>query len=174
MDQLTHRLHPQKKNQTTPPPSSATFGEGAVKRKCADTPLYNQPLEKSTRNYSGAAKVGTRYSKKDHKQILWVHSTETEKGSVAETYFNLVVSKCNRIKIDGINNDDEAHMWSPAIRGQPIYDATNNCGKIICCNKKLSTSGSSIYRLHPRWLATSNLKRGLVRSKNAKMLSTPV
>ena len=65
-------------------------------------------------------------------------------------------------------------MWSPAIQGQPIYDATNSRGKIICCNKKQLTSGSSTYRLHPQWLATSNLKCGLVRSMNAKMLSTPV
>ena len=101
-----------------------------------DTPLSNQPVEKSTHNFSGATKVGTKYSKKDHEEILWVHSTETEKGPIDETYFNLVVSQCNKIKINGINNDDEAHMWSPAIRGQPIYDDTNHCGKIICCNQK--------------------------------------
>ena len=28
------------------------------------------------------------------------------------------------------------HMWSPTIRGQPIYDDTNHRGKIICCNQK--------------------------------------
>ena len=123
-------------NQTTPPSSSATTGVGGEKRKCGDTPLSNQPAVKSTRNYSGAAKVGTKHSKKDHKQILWVHSTETEKAPIDETYFNLVVSKCNKIKIDGINNDDEAHMWSPSIRGQPFYDVTNHCGKIICCNQQ--------------------------------------
>ena len=67
---------------------------------------------------------------------MWVHSTETEKAPIDETYFNLVVSKCNKIKIDGINNDDEAHMWGPGIRGQPIYDDTNHCGKIICCNQQ--------------------------------------
>ena len=121
--------------QTTPPSSSATSGAGE-KRKCGDTPLSNQPVVKSTRNYSGAAKVGTKHSKKDHEQILWVHSTETEKAPIDETYFFLVVSKCNKIKIDGINNDDAAHKWSPGIRGQPIYDDINHCGKIICSNQQ--------------------------------------
>ena len=27
-------------------------------------------------------------------------------------------------------------MWSPSIQGQPIYDAINNRGKIICCNQQ--------------------------------------
>ena len=29
-----------------------------------------------------------------------------------------------------------AHKWSPAIKGQPIYDEVNHCGKIICSNKQ--------------------------------------
>ena len=91
---------------------------------------------KSTRNYSGAAKVGTKHSRKDHEQILWVHSTEEEKAPVDETYFFLVVSKCNKIKIDAINNDDVAHKWSPGIKGQPIYDDVNHRGKIICSNQQ--------------------------------------
>ena len=122
-------------NTTTPPSSSATSGTGE-KRKCGDTPLSNQPAVKSTKNYSGAAKSGTRHAKKDHKQILWVHSTEEEKGPVDESYFFLVVSRCNKIKIDAINNDEVAHKWSPAIKGQPIYDEVNHRGKIICSNQQ--------------------------------------
>ena len=59
-------------NLTTPPSSTATSGAGE-KRKCGDTPLSDQPAVKSTKNYSGAAKSGTRHAKKDHEEILWVH-----------------------------------------------------------------------------------------------------
>ena len=59
-----------------------------------------------------------------------------EKGPVSESIFFHVVSRCNLIKIDAINNGDETHMWSPGIKGQPIYDEVNHRGKIICCNKQ--------------------------------------
>ena len=122
-------------NFTTPPSSTATSGAGE-KRKCGDTPLFDQPAAKSTKNYSGAAKSGTRHAKKDHEEILWVHSTEEEKGPIDESYFFHVVSRCNKIKIDAINNDKVAHKWSPAIKGQPIYDEVNHRGKIICSNQQ--------------------------------------
>ena len=34
------------------------------------------------------------------------------------------------------NNGDVAHKWSPAVKGQPIYDEVNQRGKIICSNKQ--------------------------------------
>ena len=120
---------------TTSPTSSAISGIGK-KRKCGDTPLSNQPAVKSTKNYSGAIKSGTRHAKKDHEEIVWVHSTEEEKGPVSESYFFHVVSRCNKIKIDAINNDEVAHKWSPAIKGQPIYDEVNHRGKTICSNQQ--------------------------------------
>ena len=122
-------------SKSTPPNFSATIGTGE-KRKCGDTPLSNQPAGKSTKNYSGAAKRGTKHAKKDHEEILWVHSTEEEKGPVSESIFFYVVSQCNKIKIDAINNDDATHTWSPGIKGQPVYDDVNHRGKIICSNQQ--------------------------------------
>ena len=75
-------------------------------------------------------------AKKDHEEILWVHSTEVEKGPVSESIFYFVISRINAIKIKAIINDDESHTWSPAIRGQPIYDHVNQRGKIVCTNKQ--------------------------------------
>ena len=67
---------------------------------------------------------------------MWVHSTEEEKGPVSESIFFFVISRINAIKIKAIINDDESHTWSPAIRGQPIYDHVNQRGKIVCTNKQ--------------------------------------
>ena len=120
----------------TTPPTSGTISGAGEKRKCGDTPLSDQPAGKATKNYSGAAKHGTKHAKKDHKQILWVHSTEEEKGPVSESFFFHVVSQCNKIKIDAINNGDVTHKWSPGIKGQPIYDDVNHRGKIICSNQQ--------------------------------------
>ena len=74
-------------SKTTTPPTSSTISGIGEKRKCGDTPLSNQPAVKSTKNYSGAVKSGSRHAKKDHEEILWVHSTEEEKGPVSESYF---------------------------------------------------------------------------------------
>ena len=122
-------------SKTTPPNSSATSGIGE-KRKCGETPLSNQPAGKSSKNYSGATKRGTKHAKKDHEEILYVHSTEEEKGPVSESIFFYVVSRCNKIKIDAIINDDVTHTWSPGIKGQPMYDDVNHRGKIICSNQQ--------------------------------------
>ena len=159
--------------KTTPPTSGAISGTGE-KRKCGDTPLSDQPAVKSTKNYSGAVKSGTRHAKKkDHEEIVWVHSTEEEKGPVSESYFFHVVSRCNKIKIDAINNDEVAHMWSPAIKGsQSMMKLTIEVKSSVLTNKLL-TSGSSTLSLHPHKLALSNSKRGLVRSMRPKMRSTP-
>ena len=94
--------------------------------RLGDTPLSKQPAGKATKNYSGAIKHGTKHAKKDHEEILWVHSTEEEKGPVSESFFFHVVSRCNKIKIDAINDGDVAHKWSPGIKGQPIYDEVNH------------------------------------------------
>ena len=122
-------------SKSTPPNSSATPGIGE-KRKCGATPLSNQPAGKSSKQYADAAKSGSKRAKKDHEEILYVHSTEEEKGPVSESIFFYVVSRCNKIKIDAINDDDESHTWSPAIKGQPMYDAVNQRGKIICTNQQ--------------------------------------
>ena len=118
------------------PPTSSTISGAGEKRKCGDTPLSNQPAGKSKKNYSGVTKRGTKHAKKDHKEILWVHSTEEEKGPVSESIFFYIVSRCNKIKIDAINNGDATHTWSPDIKGQPIYDEVNHRGKIICSNQQ--------------------------------------
>ena len=119
------------------PPLDSTPSAGE-KRKGA-TPSSSEPVGKSSKtNYADAANRGAKRAnaKKDHEEILWVHSTEEEKGPVSESIFFFVISRINAIKIKAINNDDESHNWSPAIRGQPIYDHVNQRGKIVCTNKQ--------------------------------------
>ena len=119
------------------PPLIPTPSAGG-KRKGA-TPSSQEPVGKSSKtSYADAAnRVATRANaKKDHEQILWVHSTEKEKGPVSKSIFFSVISKINAIKIRAINNDDESHIWSPAIKGQPIYDHVNERGKIVCANQQ--------------------------------------
>ncbi len=108
------------------------------KRKGA-TPSSSEPVGKSSKtSYADAANRGAKRAnaKKDHEEILWVHSTEKEKGPVSESIFFSVISKINAIKVRAINNDDESHIWSPAVKGQPIYDHVNERGKIVCTNKQ--------------------------------------
>ena len=108
------------------------------KRKGA-TPSSSEPVGKSSKtSYADAANRGAKRAnaKKDHEEILWVHSTEKEKGPVSESIFFSVISKINAIKVRAINNDDESHIWSPAIKGQPIYDHVNERGKIVCTNSQ--------------------------------------
>ena len=120
-----------------PPNSSASPGAGD-KRKCGVTPLSSEPVGKSSKQQYAqiAAKSSSKRAKKDHKEILWVHSTEEEKGPVSESIFFYVISRINAIKINAINNDDESHTWPPAIKGQPIYDHVNHRGKIVCTNQQ--------------------------------------
>ena len=169
------RTRAEAKSKTTPPNSSASPGAGE-KRKCGATPLSSEPAGKSSKQYAEiAAKRSSQRAKKDHEEILYVHSTEEEKGPVSESIFFYVISWINKIKIDAINDDDESHTWPPAIKGQPIYDHVNRRGKIMCVQtNKLLTSGSSISIWYPQWSAKSNSKRGTVRSMRAKMRSTPV
>ena len=119
-----------------PPPTPTPSAGG--KRKGA-TPSSQEPKGKSSKiSYVEAAnRVAARANaSKDHEQILWVHSTEELKGPVSRSIFFSVISKINAIKVKAINNDDESHIWSPAIKGQPIYDYVNSRGKIICTNKQ--------------------------------------
>ena len=121
----------------TKPPLIPTPSAGG-KRKGA-TPSSQEPKGKSSKmSYVDAAnRVAARANaSKDHEQILWVHSTEELKGPVSKSIFFSVISKINAIKIRAINNDDESHIWSPAIKGQPVYDHVNERGKIICTNKQ--------------------------------------
>ena len=83
-----------------------------------------------------AAKSSSKRTKKDHEEILYVHSTEEEKGPVSESIFFYVISRINTIKVNAILNDDESHTWPPAIKGQPIYDHVNHRGKIVCTNQQ--------------------------------------
>ena len=119
-----------------------------MKRKCGATPLSSEPVGKSSKQQYAdiAAKKSSQRAKKDHEEILWVHSTEEEKGPVSESIFFFVISRINAIKINAINNDDESHTWSPAIKGQPIYDHVNQRGKIVCTNKQTVDFWVIIYR----------------------------
>ncbi len=119
------------------PPLVPTPSEGG-KRKGA-TPSSQEPVGKSSkRSYVEAAnRIASRATaSKDHEQTLWVHSTEKSKGPVSRSIFFAVVSKINAIKVNAINNDDESHIWSPAVKGQPIYDLVNSRGKIVCTNQQ--------------------------------------
>ena len=122
---------------TKPPPTPTPSAGG--KRKGA-TPSSQEPKGKSSKTTSyvdAANRVASRANaSKDHEQILWVHSTEELKGPVSKSIFFSVISKINAIKVKAINNDDESHIWSPAIKGQPIYDHVKSRGKIICTNKQ--------------------------------------
>ena len=121
-----------KKPPLVPTPSAGEKRKGA-------TPSSQEPVGKSSKtSYADAAnRVAARANaKKDHEEILWVHSTEQEKGPVSRSIFFSVISKINAIKVRAINNDDESHIWSPAIKGQPIYDQVNNRGKIVCTNQQ--------------------------------------
>ena len=75
-------------------------------------------------------------STKKHEHTLWVHSTSTDKGDLPEGIFNLVILKCNKIKVDSINKGETEFLWSPSMKGQPFYDAVKKCGKIICHNQQ--------------------------------------
>ena len=68
--------------------------------------------------------------------ILWVHSTTVEKGKVSEGYFNQVNFKCHQIKVKGVLNGEDEHMWCPTMHGQPSYDKYKSRGKIICLDQK--------------------------------------
>ena len=134
-DAAAKRMHTRAEASKIPPNSNATPGIGE-KRKGA-TPLSTEPVGKSSKtHYADAAKQSSQRAKKAHEEILWVHSTEEEKGPVSESIFFYVISRINAIKINAINNGDESHSWSPAVKGQPIYDHVNQRGKIVCTNKQ--------------------------------------
>ena len=121
-----------KQSPSVPTPSAGDKRKGA-------TPSSMEPVGKSSKTtYVDAANraAARANAKKDHEEILWVHSTEKEKGPVTKSIFFSVISKINAIKVRAINNDDESHIWSPAIKGQPIYDHVNNRGKIVCTNQQ--------------------------------------
>ena len=121
-----------KKSPLVPTPSAGDKRKGA-------TPSSMEPVGKSSKTaYADAANraAARANAKKEHEEILWVHSTEKEKGPVSESIFFSVISKINAIKVRAINNDDESHIWSPAVKGQPVYDHVNNRGKIVCTNKQ--------------------------------------
>ena len=145
-------------SNTTPPSSTATPGGGGEKRKHTGTPLSSEPAGKVKCLYVGKCLYtdtagpkgnGSGQKSDDHIQILWVHSSTVDKGDLPEGHFHQVISRCNKIKIDGINNGEAEHMWCPSMRGQPIYDEAKKRGKIICLNKQTATIGSSGFQLLP-------------------------
>ena len=137
-DAAAQRQHTRAEAKSKLPPNSSASPGAGEKRKCGATPLSSEPAGKSSKQQYAeiAAKRSSQRAKKDHEEILWVHSTEEEKGPVSESIFFYVISKINAIKINAINNDDESHTWPPAIKGQPIYDHVNHRGKIVCTNQQ--------------------------------------
>ena len=127
-------------SKTTPPSSTATSGGGGEKRKHTGTPLSSEPAGKLKRSYVdsvGSKGTGSGLKSDDHIQILWVHSSTVDKGDLPEGHFHQVISRCNKIKIDGINNGEVEHMWSPSMHvGNLSMMKPKKRGKIICLNKQ--------------------------------------
>ena len=118
--------------------SNSTPSGGDGKRKHTGTPASSEPAGKHTYANTAGADGGEHAPKpKPQAHILWVHSNLEEKGKVSEGYFNLVISRCNQIKIGGILRGETEFAWCPDMHGQPSFDDINSRGKIVCRNKKI-------------------------------------
>ena len=80
--------------------------------------------------------IASKSKSKSQAHILWVHSNLEDKGKVSEGYYNLVISRCNQIKVEGILRGETEFAWYPDMQGQPSYGEANSRGKIICFNQK--------------------------------------
>ena len=90
---------------------------------------------------------------------------------------NPISSRCISVQqnqIDAINNDEVAHKWSPAIKGQPIYDEVNHRGKIICSNQQTVDFWIKYIELASTQVGKFKLKAWTSKEYETKMRSTPV
>ena len=125
---------------TTSQPSSSnsTPSGGEGKRKHTGTPTSSEPESKCLTYAHTVGKEASEHATKSKTpaKVLWVHSNLEEKGKVSEGYYNLVISRCNQIQIEGILIGETEFAWCPDMHGQPSFDNINSRGKIVCHNDK--------------------------------------
>ena len=134
MDQLTHRLHPQS-NHSSPILSHCWRGcseEKVCRHSSVLISLWRSPHKTTLVPPRLAPNIPKRTTSKSCGSI----QLRPKRDLVLRPISISLYQNATKSKSMASTMTMRPHMWSPAIRGQPICDATNNHGKIICCNKK--------------------------------------
>ena len=74
---------------------------------------------------------------------MWVNSNLVEKGDITEGYFNEVISRCNKFRVDRVLKGESEFAWCPSMHRQPTYDKAKSRG-YSCLVPKDTCNGISV------------------------------